>query len=330
MQGDQYALLGPALSSLPSLPSLPLSKHISPLLDQASSSFPESALPVDVVRKPVPSLSIEKVTRPCQCCFDQFESEQLIRCRFHSEHRFCFSCVRDFIHNCINEKKNVICLAGCSCSFPEIEIAKVLDEKNLHKYRDHMLTITVYQQAGKTPSFNICPFCEKYGKVSKTKEEIKCSFCEKSWCSSCREEAHLRNPCGLIKKTDPLLISRVVDQILNKSILHSCPCCNLKYIKSEGCNLIHCTSCKACSCYLCGIEVKPRDNIYYWHFKNSGSAAPDAKCPVYGGENLLINKQVKQEIRDLLEVNKDNKEICKMIEREVKMKLKEKSECIIL
>ena len=49
-----------------------------------------------------------------------------------------------------------------------------------------------------------------------------------------------------------------------------------------------CNSCHTYSCYVCGIQIAPKNGVKYWHFKGSGSADKNAVCLLYnngkGGE----------------------------------------------
>lgn len=115
---------------------------------------------------------------------------------------------------------------------------------------------------------------------------------------------------------------------IDDAVIHKCPQCFTKYNKEDGCNLMTCPTCHSYSCYLCGILIRPRGGIKYWHFKGSGSADANATYPLYNNDNdeeesirqgnIRFNQQkVSKALTDLLSINRDDPEITKALEKEV-------------
>jgi hypothetical protein len=76
-----------------------------------------------------------------------------------------------------------------------------------------------------------------------------------------------------------------VAEIVTDVMIDKCPNCNYAYVKSEGCNLIHCGKCPQAFCHLCKLKIEKRNGREYWHFKGSGSENASSTCPLYERDN---------------------------------------------
>lgn len=62
---------------------------------------------------------------------------------------------------------------------------------------------------------------------------------------------HLPKTCAEAKKDDNLGVVHGVEEAMSLAAIRTCPKCTTPYIKSDGCNMIHCSSCGAGSCFIC-------------------------------------------------------------------------------
>jgi len=154
----------------------------------------------------------------------------------------------------------------CGGEFSKEIIKECVSEQTFKTFEDNMIISEVISFSKILDNYQTCPFCEQYACIIDQGITIaKCGRCEKSWCAKCRRIEHGTNSCNKISDaTDLAGIRRAVHETMTQALTHTCPCCFTKYIKETGCNFMHCTSCKAGSCYLCGIKVSAE--IGYKHF----------------------------------------------------------------
>lgn len=271
----------------------------------------------------------------CQCCFTDYPFDELIKCTKASEnfkHAFCKDCIKGYIDAGLSEKKsNVNCMMsteGCKGSYSICDIQDCVSEKTFSILEDQIIVSEIASFAIVLGDYQICPFCSKYGCIVEGDlQYVTCERCvDKSWCIKCRKSAHEDIPCGKINDPKDIDgIKRIVQETLTNALTHSCPKCNTIYTKESGCNLMTCPSCKALSCYVCGIYIMPRGGIKYWHFLGSGSQSKDAKCPLYNdgsgtskdhGNGKFNNVRLLNECANLLKIN--SKEVGELMKIEMK------------
>lgn len=104
-----------------------------------------------------------------QCCFGDMEDNNSITCsNAENIHRFCFECARRYAEtemgkgklsprlNNADDRTALICIdgLGCSASFSEVEIRRLLDARAL-KYYDNLHTAQMLRQVTSVLAQNI-------------------------------------------------------------------------------------------------------------------------------------------------------------------------------
>ena len=294
----------------------------------------------------------------CKCCNSVLPFDDLIKCTGYTEiyqHAFCKECISGYIKSALDDRKaQKVCMMseeGCNGTYTNTDIKSCISEKVYSDFEDISNINDTIQFCKIFDDFTMCPFCSKYGCIADQGiQYVKCGRCEKTWCVTCRKEQHDKDPCGKIKdSTDLAGIKRIINETITEALTHTCPNCNVKYIKDNGCNMMTCVSCDAHSCYICGklLHEKIIDGvtIKYYHFKGSGSADSDAVCLLWNdgdgkscdqGNAKYNNTKLTTKCQELLDIN-DNITIKKIIHKELyKLKInvvlppEPKSKCIIL
>lgn len=250
-----------------------------------------SAPPMPVLDpEPEPEPLIITDTYECQCCFTEYTNEELIKCSKASTkytHVFCKDCINGYIEANLSDRKATLCCMmsnadKCNGEYTLLDIEKSTTNDIYTKF-DEMKAITDTLMFSKIlDNYQICPFCYKYGIIIQNIKYIKCNRCLKIWCSRCRKEDHGDIGCNVITNNKDIdNIKKIVQETMTEALTHYCPTCKTKYIKTDGCNKIHCTSCNTYSCYLCGIKIVPIGGKYYYHFKGSGSYDGKSSCVLF-------------------------------------------------
>ena len=164
-------------------------------------------------------------------------------------------------------------------SIDDIDIAGFMEKEIMEMLNKDCVIETKHEQ--------ICEILTSIDKTNtiKTKNKITvihCEECDKDWCINCNKKSH-NGTCETIE--NPEDIPRRVAEIVTDVMIDKCPNCNYAYVKSEGCNLIHCGKCPQAFCHLCKLKIEKRNGREYWHFKGSGSENASSTCPLYECDN---------------------------------------------
>jgi len=164
-------------------------------------------------------------------------------------------------------------------SIDDINIAGFMEKEIIDMLDKDCVIETKHEQ--------ICEILTSIDKTNtmKTKNKITvihCEECEKDWCINCNKKAH-NGTCETIE--NPEDIPRRVAEIVTDVMIDKCPNCTNAYVKTEGCNLIHCGKCPQAFCHLCKLKIDKRNGREYWHFKGSGSTDASSTCPLYERDN---------------------------------------------
>ena len=158
-----------------------------------------------------------------------------------------------------------------------------------------------------------------YGDRPDNMTNIYCRKCKQKWCASCNKPEHSGFGCNSVRNVSD--VPKAVFEIVADTIIKKCPTCKTRYIKDDGCNLIHCEKCKTPFCHLCSYLVPKKKSMsgtvcQYYHFVGSGSSEATAKCPLYNGTPLNNYTEIYAFINE----NNHDKLIQKNILREIKQK----------
>ena len=120
-----------------------------------------------------------------------------------------------------------------------------------------------------------CPKCAYIGIPDERFSTIECAVCQVFYCVACHELAHKNQTCEEVRKAkerqqDP---THQAHEAMSEAVTRRCPACRNEFVKRDGCNKMKCT-CKALSCYLCGIQVQGYD-----HFCNHDDVHPTKEKP---------------------------------------------------
>jgi hypothetical protein len=272
----------------------------------------------------------------CKCCFEKYSPSEVIMCTGSNQkfqHITCRDCLKGYMESVLNEKRSVGCMMsceGCGGRYNDLEVKMILPEDDYKRYVESTSVEEAISLAKILDNYFTCPFCSKYGVIiddtdQLNNQSILCQQCKKNWCIKCRNESHVPDPCGKLRNSDDESIRKVIELTIDDSMIHKCPKCFTRYDKEDGCNLMTCKSCHTYSCYICGIQIVPKNNLKYWHFKGSGSADKDAVCLLYnnekGGSKEDItaanidynNKRIIESLQKLIDINMDNPEIAQKL-----------------
>lgn len=281
----------------------------------------------------------ETISYECQCCFDEFSFEDLIKCSNAStlyKHVFCKECVVGYIESKLNDNSScTACMKDiadekCGGHYTEQDIKKCLSDEMFVKYENIVEINEANMLAKILPDYKICPFCKKFGIIAENNIQfVLCERCKKSWCVLCNKPDHKGYQCGkILDSSDIDEIRKVVEDTLTNALIHKCAICKCEYIKEEGCNLMTCPSCKSYSCYICGMHIVPKNGTKYWHFYGAKQyPCGEKQCPLFNDYSLNTTlrdqgnakyntKKVIDSVKQLLNAN--TQEVQVTIKNEVK------------
>ena len=205
----------------------------------------------------------------CKCCFGEYDHQELIGCDkadSDNRHLVCKDCVkRHIIVSIGNSNIDLKCIFdntdNCNGFYTNNIFKTVLNEQEYEKFTDLYEISEIRQIASIIPNYQICPKCRKYGIQieSNQRVHIRCGKCNFEWCNLCQKQSHQKDCVYIqIPIEDKQLITHIENllvEIRNNIVMHTCPHCNSRFIKEEGCNLIKCSTCNGHSCYVCGVKI---------------------------------------------------------------------------
>lgn len=248
----------------------------------------------------------------CQCCFGDYPINKLTHCDGDEPHFFCFDCAQRNVQEEIGQSRfKLQCMdgSGCKASFSHSEKRRFLDEKTFEALERGQQQAQI--RLAKLEGLSKCPFCD-FAAICPPVDidrEFRCSNpeCEKTSCRLCNVESHIPLSCEEAKKENGVSERHVVEEARTEALLRTCPKCNVKIIKEDGCNKVICP----CGGWLCDYCGKDITNDGYNHFEGgvNGTRAPMAgrKCPTY--DDLQIRRKAnldQAEAEALKKVRADN------------------------
>jgi hypothetical protein len=274
---------------------------------------------------------LEDIPVRCSCCFDNYEKSFTVVCTeskrndYEDRHIACYMCMKSYIENIINEKQQIKCITrNCNSNYDDNDILPALDDL-YDSYKNYKLIDDVARLASLLDNYHICPFCSKYGIIvdnvpydnENNIKYVKCANeeCQKKWCITCRKYYHGDDSCNRIRTIDKDDIRKIIDEVIDSALIHTCPKCYTKYDKIDGCNMMLCKSCETYSCYVCGILITPVNGLIYGHF------AQGSPCTIYNTDTVtgdasiteanikFNNNRVEKELKKLIDINKSDNDV---------------------
>lgn len=227
----------------------------------------------------------------CQCCFDTYPINKITHCDGEEPHLFCLECASSNAKNEIGLSRYALkCMdgSGCSAQFSREQKQRFMDAKSFEALE------RIQQQAelrlAELKNLSTCPFCEFAAicpPVSVDKE-FRCynPECERITCRLCKLDSHLPLTCQESKKESGISERHVVEEARTLALLRTCPKCQVKILKDDGCNKVVCT-CGGMLCDYCGKDIS---GVGYVHFDGSTGK----KCPTYDNFHIRRNKEVER------------------------------------
>ena len=195
-----------------------------------------------------------KSTRLCAICYEEGQPMLSMPC----SHEFCMECWKDFIENAVTE--GPMCVrktcpeAKCTELMTEEEVEKAAPD-SLAKFQNHQLRSFVESN----DLTRWCPGkgCDKVAcALNGTAKEqegsrIVCDGCQMEFCLNCGEEPHLPCSCKNLQLWNEKCRneSETANWILANT--KSCPKCNSRIEKNQGCNHMTCQRCRYEFCWIC-------------------------------------------------------------------------------
>lgn len=190
----------------------------------------------------------------CEICYDEDVDMLCMPCG----HEFCKVCWKEFIGNAVAE--------GPSCvrqTCPQAKCTELMTEEEVEKAAPEVLPkFQNYQLRSFVDSNDLTRWCPGNGCENvavamngSAKEQegnhIVCDACAAEFCLTCGEEPHL--PCSCKNITLWSEKCRNESETANWILANtkSCPKCNSRIEKNQGCNHMTCQCCRFEFCWIC-------------------------------------------------------------------------------
>ena len=262
----------------------------------------------------------------CQCCFGDYPINKLTHCDGDEPHFFCFECARRNVMEEIGQSRYKLqCMdgSGCKASFSHGQKLRFLDEKIFETLERGLQQAQI--RLAKLEGLSTCPFCD-FAAICPpidVDREFRCSNpdCEKITCRMCKVESHTPLTCAEAKKENGVSERHVVEEARTEALLRTCPKCNVKIIKEDGCNKVICP-CGGWLCDYCGKDIT-KDG--YNHFEGGANGArgliAGRKCPTY--DDLQIRRKANLDKAEAEALKKVRAENPNLTEDDLKIKFAE-------
>lgn len=188
----------------------------------------------------------------CGCCYESVPFESLVQC--NEGHLFCNNCIKDYVEKTVfgEERNDIHCIdfqSNCKEGFPEASIRSALTKETFEKYK-HMIQMIDIKKAN-LPGLKHCKHCDYMYVMDPEDTVFYCRGCGKNTCLLCEGPNHLPKPCPKKETPTEEATRKEAEEELTRERLRECYKCRTKFIKTEGCNKVTCTTCKVCMCYVC-------------------------------------------------------------------------------
>eukprot|EP00096_Caligus_rogercresseyi_P014292 TRINITY_DN6790_c0_g1_i1.p1 TRINITY_DN6790_c0_g1~~TRINITY_DN6790_c0_g1_i1.p1 ORF type:complete len:669 (+),score=176.12 TRINITY_DN6790_c0_g1_i1:41-2047(+) len=228
--------------------------------------------------------------KTCGCCFDdELLLGDMKECP--SGHSFCKDCIiRGSEVASGDGKSGLQCLNGCCDFFTLSTLQASLPVNLFSKWLPRIQNAEIKDAS--LEGLAECPFCPYMTIMDTEPSENKVLICMnpecgKESCRLCRELSHLPLHCDEVEKNDEVRKRTFIENKMTEALLRTCPKCQKKFFKEDGCNKITC-SCGTSICYLCRAVIK----VGYKHFFGEGSVPLPGLCPLFSDNQRLMENDV--------------------------------------
>lgn len=218
---------------------------------------------------------------PCLCCCEEeLLKDEMTFCP--NGDFFCIECVTRSVETKLSDADTSFCCLGENCDgeFSLVTLEKILPTKLYAKVLRKKQAAEVTK--AKVPGLESCPSCDfayipnQYDKIFKCQNPD----CRRETCRMCGEESHVPLRCEEVERPMDTQVRTVIEEKMTKALIRTCPQCEKKFVKTDGCNKMTCV-CGAVSCYLCRQLVKD-----YTHFNGQGGDKFHL-CPLFSNNEDL-------------------------------------------
>ena len=108
-----------------------------------------------------------------------------------------------------------------------------------------------------------CPECDYAAILDPSQMIFECPECHHESCRKCKKKAHVPLKCEEVQEEEQTSARVRVEEAISKAKIRKCPDCSTSFIKSDGCNQIHC-GCGIYVCYLCQTKVPGDHSHFCW------------------------------------------------------------------
>jgi len=251
-------------------------------------------------------IKIKQITT-CKVCNDIFTNNDLIKCSYSTcdnKHLVCSSCLIGYIDSQIaNNIGTYECMFNkadkCNGEYKPSIVNEIIhndtkDDK-LSKWTELVNITDIYKLSNICDNYIICPLCRSWGCILEIEPgnnepiNIKCLNCNLEWCNLCKRQAHNDSSCYKLIFTDTetlekrtSIVDTMIQNIITKTLTHTCSTCSSAYIKEDGCNLMNCSRCGGMSCYICNTKIYYKEGRgKYWHFVGHELSEIGATCSLW-------------------------------------------------
>jgi len=223
-----------------------------------------------LIRQSQEDAELAKTFAPFECpiCLEECPLDD----RFTVEpckHIYCRNCIREHVHNAIEEMKIPIKCAGCTeepiSYLDDQQLFMILTPEEHDRYHKQSLRLHVG-----TTGLLTCPQpdCEGVVEMVPPFNHFVCPSCHFQMCTSCKVPWHAGQSCENYQKwkEENEAGDKRMEEMERLGQFKRCPKCTNGVVKSQGCNHMTCR-CGTHFCFVCGVDIGASNP--YAHFNSS-------------------------------------------------------------
>lgn len=212
----------------------------------------------------------------CACCFGDVSSTQTAHCDGAIPHAFCWDCTKRNVETEIEyrrSKPKCMDQSRCEALFADHQLRLALDEKTMShllrlRQQDDLKASGIEGLTGTLMFPYLCDRLFSSGRarnVAITNYHLECPFCDyiepchpididrefrckneaclRVSCRLCQKDTHLPLTCAQAEKDRKLDARHTLEEAMTEALVRTCNKCKTNFVKTEGCNSMHCTLC---------------------------------------------------------------------------------------